>query len=181
VHVPFSSQFDKEQTALLRADSMSEMDVQNQDQDQKHQNNNNNNNDDNDNDESDNEDTSEKFGDTKTTLQDLRATDAKWSPESPMARRRWRQLITSQISYFADKCYYDGGETPTAETVAAFTARFLAHPTGEAYSWSLDFDARRFKALAYQGFITTSMELPVGRDAPPIQVLLPWIAQNRVS
>jgi hypothetical protein len=168
-----------------------------QEQEQKHDDSNSSSNKDSNNennhDDSDsNEDTSDKFINTSITLQDLRATDAAWRPEFRIARTHWHNLIASQISYFADKCYFDSKEPPPSssssssslpanETIAEFTARFLAHPTGEAYSWSLDFNARNFRALAYQGFITTSIELKVGGGAPPIQVLLPWIAQNRVS
>ena len=43
----------------------------------------------------------------------------------------------------------------------------------------MDFDANAFCELAYEGFLTTSMEVGGGTD--PIQVLLPWIAVKRNS
>lgn len=47
---------------------------------------------------------------------------------------------------------------------------FLAQPQG--YSWSLDFCKELFCELAYEGFLSTSLELDIGESM--VQVLLPW-------
>mmetsp|Transcript_81343 Transcript_81343/g.188953 ORF Transcript_81343/g.188953 Transcript_81343/m.188953 type:complete len:334 (+) Transcript_81343:17-1018(+) len=120
------------------------------------------------------EDTSEKFENTSVVLEDLRKDDQAWEPLPSDRRRQLHQLIKSQIPYFGDKPYIDSAQ----HSVSSYTQKFLAHPG--AYGWSLDYNANLFCELAYEGFLSTSLEIPAGRDAP-IQVLLPWIDPKRNS
>ena len=121
----------------------------------------------------DTEDTSEKFGNTSLTNAELRVDDEAWAPMGGREQAYFVQLITQQISYFADKPLYDG-----RCSIGDYAARFLAQP--EAYGWTLDFDPNLFCELAYEGFLSTGMEMPAGQDAP-LQILLPWIDPKRNS
>ena len=121
----------------------------------------------------DTEDTSEKFVNTSLTNAELRVDDEAWAPMGGREQAYFVQLITQQISYFADKPLYDG-----RCSIGDYAARFLAQP--EAYGWTLDFDPNLFCELAYEGFLSTGMEMPAGQDAP-LQILLPWIDPKRNS
>mmetsp|Transcript_44427 Transcript_44427/g.128586 ORF Transcript_44427/g.128586 Transcript_44427/m.128586 type:complete len:336 (+) Transcript_44427:51-1058(+) len=120
------------------------------------------------------EDTSEKYTDTSVTLEDLRKHDQAWEPLPAEQRRRFHSLIKGQIAYFGDKPYIDSCQ----HNVGAYTRQFLAQPG--AYGWSLDFNADLFCELAYEGFLSTSLEIPAGGDSV-IQVMLPWIDPKRNS
>lgn len=120
------------------------------------------------------DDTSEKYADTSVTLEDLRKHDQVWKPLPSEQRRRLHSLIRGQIAFFRDKPYIDSAQ----HSVAGYTKQFLAQPG--AYGWSLDFSASLFCELAYEGFLSTSLELPAGGDEV-IQVMLPWIDPKRNS
>lgn len=114
------------------------------------------------------EDTSDKFVDTTVTMADLRKDDEHWQPLSSDMKLQLQEIIRSHVPYFSDKPLMNCGTTSLEE----FTASFLAQPK-LAYGWSLDMDAALFCEFAYEGFLSTSIELPFGGDVP-IQILFPW-------
>ena len=121
------------------------------------------------------EDESVKFTDTSVTNEELRANDAVWTEPPPQTKSLLIQLISGQIPYFCDKPLFDSSR---GDTVAEYTARFLAQEG--AYGWSLDFQPALFCQLAYEGFLSTGLQIPMGA-APPLQILLPWIDSKRNS
>lgn len=120
------------------------------------------------------EDTSEKFVDTSVTHADLRKNDEDWEPLPAPMKARFHELISTQIPYFSDKPYIDYGR----ESVKDYTPRFLAQPQG--YGWTMDFDKNLFCELAFEGFLSTGLEIPAGNDLM-IQIMLPWIDPKRNS
>mmetsp|Transcript_8977 Transcript_8977/g.14932 ORF Transcript_8977/g.14932 Transcript_8977/m.14932 type:complete len:331 (+) Transcript_8977:91-1083(+) len=121
------------------------------------------------------EDTSEKYQDTSVTMLDLRKHDANWEQWQLRGdmKARCQFLISSQVPYFKEKPYIDYER----DDIAEYTLKFLAQPQG--YGWSLDFDPNFFCELAYEGFLSTGVELPFSE--PPLQILLPWIDPKRNS
>lgn len=120
------------------------------------------------------EDTSAKFVSTSVTLADLRKDDESWAPLRGSAKLRYQAILRQQISFFADKPFIDAGH----DDIREYTGAFLAHP-GD-YGWTLDFEPNFFCELAYEGFLSTSLEIRAGPDFM-LQVMLPWIAQKRSS
>lgn len=120
------------------------------------------------------EDTSAKYVDTSVTMEELRKHDENWRQVSGSERQRFAALIREQIRYFQDKPYLDYDK----DSVTKYTDTFLAQPQG--YGWSLDFDPNCFCELAYEGFLTTSLQIPAGRGSQ-LQILLPWIDPKRNS
>lgn len=113
------------------------------------------------------EDTSEKFVNTSITHADLRRNDQDWEPLAGLARRNFLQKLPLFIEVLQEWPLMDYER----DSIQDFTRRFLAQPQG--YSWSLDFSGNMFCELAYEGFLSTSLEIPTG-GALIIQVLLPW-------
>lgn len=120
------------------------------------------------------DDTSEKFVGISITMDALRRDDETWQQPQGLQKTRIHGLISSRIFFFHDKPYVDFCK----DDISAFTVSFLLQPQG--YGWSLDFDPNFFCELAYEGFISTSMEIQAG-DGFRIQVLLPWIDPKRNS
>lgn len=113
------------------------------------------------------EDTAEKFKNTGITHADLRGDDQDWQPLPRAAKLQLLRMLPSCISVLEEWPLMDNER----DSVQDFTQRFLAQPQG--YSWSLDFSGNLFCELAYEGFLSTSLEIPTGGDLV-VQVLLPW-------
>lgn len=113
------------------------------------------------------EDTSEKFVNIDVTSADLRRDDQEWQPPSRAQRDHLVQVLPKFMPVFREWPLMD----LERDSIHNFTRTFLAQPQG--YSWSLDFSGNMFCELAYEGFLSTSLEIPTGDDFM-IQVLLPW-------
>lgn len=113
------------------------------------------------------EDTAQKWVNVAVTAEDLRRDDQDWEPLPVAARRSLTQQLAVHVPIFEEWPLFD----PESEGLQAFTRRFLSQPQG--YSWCLDFSANLFCELAYEGFLSTSLEIPAGGGFQ-IQVMLPW-------
>eukprot|EP00747_Dinoflagellata_sp_TGD_P168685 gnl/TRDRNA2_/TRDRNA2_195659_c0_seq1.p1 gnl/TRDRNA2_/TRDRNA2_195659_c0~~gnl/TRDRNA2_/TRDRNA2_195659_c0_seq1.p1 ORF type:complete len:329 (-),score=66.83 gnl/TRDRNA2_/TRDRNA2_195659_c0_seq1:107-1093(-) len=113
------------------------------------------------------EDTSKKYVDVTVTMADLRRHDETWQELDPYTKMKLRQLMREQMPLFTTWPHFDYERDSTA----GFAKAFLAQQG--AYSWSLDFSPNLFCELAYEGFLSTSMEIKAGEDFM-LQVLLPW-------
>mmetsp|Transcript_75999 Transcript_75999/g.219478 ORF Transcript_75999/g.219478 Transcript_75999/m.219478 type:complete len:323 (-) Transcript_75999:130-1098(-) len=119
------------------------------------------------------EDRSEKFGNASVTMEDLRRDDAGWESEPANARAYYYKTLPRSISIFRQWPMLDS----SVETAAAFAERFLSQ--GQGYSWTLDFSGDLFCELAYEGFLSTSLQ--IGTPSEPLQVMLPWNDPTRNS
>lgn len=115
--------------------------------------------------DSDREDTSAKFVNTAITLSDLRKHDATWT-QVDARQQQYLRMCLLRFPSFAKMPYAESKEDP-----AKYTERFLQQPG--AYGFTLEFSPELFCELAYEGFLSTSTEVP--SDGDPIQVMLPWI------
>lgn len=120
------------------------------------------------------EDTYEKFVDTSITQADLRKHDAAWQEPSAHVKAHYRRILLEHVPFFADKPFIDY----KLDSIVDYTRAFLAQPQG--YGWSLDFCPNFFCELAYEGFLSTALEIPLGSDVM-LQVMLPWIDPKRNS
>mmetsp|Transcript_116326 Transcript_116326/g.336023 ORF Transcript_116326/g.336023 Transcript_116326/m.336023 type:complete len:444 (-) Transcript_116326:116-1447(-) len=110
--------------------------------------------------------------------EDLRRAETEWryawAHEKPQVKAFFYQQLPKVMPQFF--AVWPKLDRSTGETVEMFARRFLGQSSG--YGWTLDLSPTVFCELAYEGFLSTSIEVPVSGFSP-LQVMLPWNERSR--